>query len=170
MFDKSIVGSPKRLTVIVLAAVAALAASALLYTRAVAAGAASDVAATEKRLDDDRDLARQYKMLSGDALAMSASQEEALSSSFLQSSLKKNGITASVEYGNPTDVQQGAARRVKISITSNGPVALARAAAFLYDVDTNRRNIALINGKVTRSGDADSWDMELTYVALIGRT
>jgi len=167
MYAKTIGGLSRRNALAAVALVAAVALIAALYLAQAVRRTAADADAAFARLQNDKASADKYRQASGASVKLSADVIEARSNDFLLQTLSRNSLPATnVQYSNPA-ARAGGLEMMEIDIECDG-VQLASVVNFLRQVETGRRNLALLEANLDKADPArDAWSVHLKYAAFI---
>ncbi len=165
MPDKPADAPRHRGVLVALAVLAGLVGLAAFYLHSGASEALAAAAKAQDRLAEDRELAREYKLLAPRALVVSRDLTEAQSSEFIQKALRANHITpGQVDYGDP-EKGDGKYDRVTITIPFKS-ATLSSILGFLRTAKSTRPQLSLLGADIEKKGP-DEWSGSLTYGALI---
>ena len=169
MSNKAAGGVSRRGALIALAALAAVAVAGAAWLSMRSASESGRLEETRARLVDDASLADEYRAGAVQATAVSANDNDARSTDFIEAALKKAGISGSNNtYGDPENVPGTGFRKLTNEISAN-PVRLSSILAFMSEVERGKKNLALQDAKIWRAPhDArDAWQVTLHYSAVV---
>jgi len=173
MYARTIGGLTRQRALGVVAVMTLLAGAGLLLLRQAAAQSVRDEHAAAARLRDAGAAAARYAFLAAEEVKLSGDPVEARSNEALMAALGNNGLLGpadqrQISYDEPEDTSDGR-QRLRINIQC-GDVPLAGIIGFLRELESARKNLALLSVEIGRDKPAvDSWDVHFVYGAVISR-